>query len=53
MSPAIVAHPRFAEANQRYMAESMERLGPARDELLGRLQQHLSDQTEDDTSPDT
>jgi len=53
MSPAIVAHPRFAEANQRYMDESMERLGPARDELLGRLQQHLSDQSEDDTSPDT
>ncbi len=51
LSPALIAEPSFAEANQRYMDESMSLLEPARDDLMARLIEYMSTR-EDKKTPD-
>ena len=53
LSPAVLGEKAFADANQRYMDESMAMLGPAQAELMSRLRQHMADAENEDTSPDT
>ncbi len=44
LSPAIMGSKSFAEANQRYLDESLSLMGPARRELRERLEDHMADQ---------
>ncbi len=50
LSPAVLGEPSFADANQRYLDESMELLGPAQQELLDDLMEYIEDQEADDSS---
>ncbi|QFT77800.1 DUF2059 domain-containing protein [Erythrobacter sp. THAF29] len=40
LMPQVMGEPGFADANQAYMDESMEKLIPAQRELLNRLEEH-------------
>ena len=41
LSPAVMGDPSFADANQRYLDESMELLSPAQQELLSDLRAYM------------
>ncbi|MEL6876720.1 MAG: DUF2059 domain-containing protein [Pseudomonadota bacterium] len=53
LSPAILGEPSFAQANQRYMDESMAMLGPAQEVLMGRLQEYLVDKANEEPADQT
>lgn len=53
LSPAITGSKGFAEANQRYLDESMAMVGPAQDVLMQRLNEYMSDKRAKDAPPDT
>ncbi|MEM6585574.1 MAG: DUF2059 domain-containing protein, partial [Pseudomonadota bacterium] len=44
LSPAITGSKRFAEANQRYLDESVALLGPARSDLMERIDAYMAEQ---------
>lgn len=52
LSPAVLGEPSFANANQKYMDETMSMLRPAQEVLMSRLQQYLADKAESDESAD-
>ncbi|MEL6485597.1 MAG: DUF2059 domain-containing protein [Pseudomonadota bacterium] len=53
LSPAISASKGFAEANQRYLDESIALVGPAQDVLRKRLNEYLADKRAKTALPDT
>ena len=53
LSPAISGSKGFAEANQRYLDESVALVGPAQDVLRKRLNEYLSDKRAKTALPDT
>ncbi|MEO0590017.1 MAG: DUF2059 domain-containing protein [Pseudomonadota bacterium] len=53
LSPAISGSKSFAEANQRYLDESIALVGPAQDVLRKRLNEYLADERAKTTLPDT
>ncbi len=53
LSPAITGSKGFAEANQRYLDESMALVRPAQEELMKRLNEYMADKRAETTQPDT
>ena len=53
MSPAVLGEKGFADANQRYLDESVAMLGPAQKELQARLQDYFAKKASSSASPDT
>lgn len=53
LSPAISGSKGFAEANQRYLDESMALVGPAQTELRKRLNEYLAEKRAKAAPPDT
>ena len=53
LSPAIVGSKSFADANQRYMDESVAMIGPAQRELKSRLDDYMTEKKARNTVPDT
>lgn len=53
LSPAVMGAKGFADANQRYLDESMEMLTPAQNKLQARLQEHFADKEQSSAAPDT
>jgi len=53
LSPAITGSKSFAEANQRYLDESVSLLGPARSDLKERLDQYMEGQLAEAGPADT
>ncbi|MGB3470103.1 MAG: DUF2059 domain-containing protein [Erythrobacter sp.] len=53
LSPAVMGEKGFADANQRYLDESVAMLGPAQKELQSRLQEYFAKKASSSASPDT
>lgn len=52
LSPAVIGSKSFADANQKYMDESMAMLGPAQRELFDRIRTHMEGRDAEETPPD-
>lgn len=53
LSAAITGSKGFADANQRYLDETMSMVGPAQEELMKRLNEYMADKRDQAAQPDT